>query len=503
VLELVFSDGSRVSVSDALTLGRDPDNVVQLADPSVSRHHARITVADGAVRLEDVRSRHGTYVDGRLVRAPEALRDGAEIRLGDTELRVERGRASDEAGQTVVRPAAAPTPMLPVDRPSLRDGWALKRLDASEGARRYILRDPGSGELVRMTEDEASLLLLLDGRRELVELVGEAERRVGSAGPGVLARLMADLANRGLLEGTEAAPVRHGLIRRVAGPHVLASDRVGPLVDRVYAAGGYLAFTRPVVAVAGLVALAGPVAMLALMVEDSVTPFVVSAALPLGVLAFLVGRFVVVALHELAHALAVAAVGRSVRRAGLKIVLVFPYAFVDTSEGWFESRLRRMLISAAGPFSDLFLGGAFALLALVAGGTAASVVFQLALAAYLGAFFNLNPLLDRDGYHLLVDALREPNLRTRSRAHLAGASEADAPRPRLLAIYGVAALLWSLVGAAIVAVFALRYADRLERIAPPGVVYALIGACVLACALPFVVGVARLVHDRRHGGLAT
>src|SRR5207248_11403390 len=47
-----------------------------------------------------------------------------------------------------------------------------------------------------------------------------------------------------------------------------------------------------------------------------------------------------------------------------------------------------------------------------------TTLFRSALGAYLGALFNLNPLLDRDGYHILVDLLRQPGLRARSRRRL-------------------------------------------------------------------------------------
>jgi len=38
---------------------------------------------------------------------------------------------------------------------------------------------------------------------------------------------------------------------------------------------------------------------------------------------------------------------------------------------------------------------------------------------YVAALFNLNPLLERDGYHVLVDLLREPGLRRRAGRRLA------------------------------------------------------------------------------------
>ena len=98
-------------------------------------------------------------------------------------------------------------------------------------------------------------------------------------------------------------------------------------------------------------------------------------------------------------------------RAGLKVVLTFPYLFVDTTDAWFESRRRRIAIALSGPASDLTLGGAFAIACwLCDAGALRDVFFQLAFGGYVGALFNLNPLLERDGYHVLVDVLREPGL---------------------------------------------------------------------------------------------
>src|SRR5204863_25377 len=70
------------------------------------------------------------------------------------------------------------------------------------------------------------------------------------------------------------------------------------------------------------------------------------------------------AVHEFAHALTMASYGRKVERAGIKLIFIIPFAFVDTSEAWFEPRRRRMAVSAAGPVSDMAIGGLFALLSL-------------------------------------------------------------------------------------------------------------------------------------------
>jgi adenylate cyclase len=67
------------------TVGRHPDNTVQLDDREVSKEHAVIELWEGSYRLRDLKSSNGTFVNGR--RVPELrLRNGDEIRLGTTRL---------------------------------------------------------------------------------------------------------------------------------------------------------------------------------------------------------------------------------------------------------------------------------------------------------------------------------------------------------------------------------------------------------------------------------
>ena len=76
-------------------------------------------------------------------------------------------------------------------------------------------------------------------------------------------------------------------------------------------------------------------------------------------------------------------------------------------------------MSAAGPVSDFSLGAVFALCALLLpAGVVRDIFFNLAFAAYVGGFFNLNPFIERDGYHMLVDWLNEPGLRRRAKEQL-------------------------------------------------------------------------------------
>jgi Zn-dependent protease len=504
VLEIVLPDHDRHALAGEVTIGRDPGNTVRLADDSVSRFHARISTANGGATLEDAGSSYGTWLDGRRVGGPAQLREGSRIRLGNLELLVDRRREADEAGRTIVVPPAASATVAARfgGRPRVRSGYALKRLEAGEGDRRWVLEDLRSGRFVRMSDVDAEMFGLIDGSRPLAELLREARRRHGSDGPARLTMLLATLGDRGFLTGAPAAAgdaPRTGRLARLAAPRQIAWPGAAALFSAVHRRGGWMLLTRPALAVLAVLAVTGLGAFAYLVAGRYGTPFVVASKVGIGGIVFLVGRLTVASVHELAHGLVMASFGRRVREAGVKLVLIFPYVYVDTTEAWFEPRRRRIAVSAAGPVSDLCLGGAFSVGCLAAApGPLRDVLFQLAFGAYVGAFFNLNPMVERDGYHVLVDALREPGLRRRAREQLRRRL-AGRVRPSdsvVLTRYSALALGWSAAGAAIAIAMSLRYRPELAMVAPGPVVWALTAALWALLAAPVLAAVAPPLLER-------
>jgi len=520
-LELVLADGTRVPVVGELTIGRTRGSALWLEDPTVSRSHARISAGDnGAPRLEDTGSTYGTFVDDARVTVPVELRDGAQIRVGNQHIEVQARRRADEAGRTIVvplgasllLPAAGSASLQPAQTaegrpPRLRSGYALKRLDASEGEHRWVVRDLRDGSFLRISDSDARILRLLDGTRSLADLVAEAEHAFGQLGAVRLARLLADLGERGMLAGVEGSPALEAAApeswwRTLLKTRERPVDGVGALFARIYRGGGWILFTPPALVAIAAVAIVGFGVWIALIASRYGTPFVVAERLLLGGLVFFAGRGLLVAAHELAHGLAMESVGRHVQRAGLKAVFIFPYAFVDTSEAWFEPRRRRFAVSAAGPVSDLALAGAFAIACLlVAKGTIRDVTFQVAFAGYVAAFFNLNPFLERDGYHILADRLGIPGLRARAREELRRrlSGEGAQDRDPALVRYAVAGLGWSFAAAGIAAVFSLRFEPIMARYAPEPVVWAVLATLWAALLVPVLLVLGPPLLHRRRG----
>jgi two-component system, NtrC family, response regulator AtoC len=70
----------------ALVAGRAPDADLKLHDASVSKRHARLTVAGTRVLVEDLGSHNGTTVNGERISAIRVLAAGDVVNLGETTL---------------------------------------------------------------------------------------------------------------------------------------------------------------------------------------------------------------------------------------------------------------------------------------------------------------------------------------------------------------------------------------------------------------------------------
>src|SRR5579884_479727 len=94
LVTLTFADGSGAPLEAApdthpiplgaalITIGRAPDNMIVLAHPLVSAHHARLEQIPGGYRLIDMNSTNHVYVNGQMVHQMQMLTAGDEIRIG-------------------------------------------------------------------------------------------------------------------------------------------------------------------------------------------------------------------------------------------------------------------------------------------------------------------------------------------------------------------------------------------------------------------------------------
>jgi S1-C subfamily serine protease/pSer/pThr/pTyr-binding forkhead associated (FHA) protein len=137
--------GARLRLDEsgrAQTIGRGPGVDLTIADDTVSKVHARLVCdpATGRVRITDLGSSNGTYVDGTRITESEAA-PGARLRLGTVELRLTREAA---VAASVSADVAA----------GKGGGWMLSGFDPSGRAVQFELRparDPASGRAIAAT----------------------------------------------------------------------------------------------------------------------------------------------------------------------------------------------------------------------------------------------------------------------------------------------------------------------------------------------------------------
>jgi len=68
-------DGQRWIIKDTLVIGRDEECDIVIPSQQVSRFHAKLTLTEQGVILEDLGSKNGSYHNGQLITAPTLLKE--------------------------------------------------------------------------------------------------------------------------------------------------------------------------------------------------------------------------------------------------------------------------------------------------------------------------------------------------------------------------------------------------------------------------------------------
>jgi putative peptide zinc metalloprotease protein len=399
-------------------------------------------------------------------------------------------------------------------------GILVHRQTTATGETIITLKDPQRGAYYRLSPQGWHVWQRLDGQRSLRDLTVAYAQAGGGIAPQAIVHLLADLAAAGFVTGPR---LRHDLARFVerAGPWTQASrlarsaltwrvalGGVDAPLTWVYQRAAHVLYTRWGQAVLAALAAVGLVAFVLGVATGTASGATGQHDIPGGgdLLLLVLAYLLSVVIHEAGHACTTKAFGYAVHRIGVGWYWFTPVAYVDTSELWLAPRWPRIAVSLAGPYANAVLGGVAALVAwFMPGGAAASVLWQVAFVNELLVFVNLNPLLEYDGYYVLVDLLECPNLRPRALAWLGrempGLLRVQRRRPTarwrrtpqqrlegLYAIYGLGSLLY-VAAMAVVTVLLYRVALQgwISRLVPgtvaAGIAWVPAGALVVLCAL--------------------
>jgi serine phosphatase RsbU (regulator of sigma subunit) len=163
-----FGNQREIEISHTpFTLGRQSDNDLVLLDNRISRSHARILKDDEGYLLEDVGSRHGTFVNGEKIEAVHRLKTGDKISLGVTD---------SYALSFGVEEAVLPQLLEKFEKASeQRTAPQLHHLGLLLQMAQMMLRAPALEEVltalldsaVQLTHSDRGLLFLKEGNGEL------------------------------------------------------------------------------------------------------------------------------------------------------------------------------------------------------------------------------------------------------------------------------------------------------------------------------------------------
>ena len=407
-----------------------------------------------------------------------------------------------------------PAPRADIQRADLhrRDGTPYTMLKNPHG-------DNGAGRYLRLDPADVQLYELMDGQRSIQDLLVANLESTGTFAIDRLARLTAALRANGFF-GDEPPVLYEKLMMRRAmrDPIARASmflkrlvmwdiarwSNADGAVDRVYRGGGRLAFTR----IGGALLVGFGLYGLWLWFQEVRDPklqlLTIEGSYVLGILALIVLQVMSISVHEAGHALAIRHYKRHVRRFGVAMYYLFPCFYVDSTDMTLGSRRERIIVSLAGPFAGLTTAAACAVAAAALPGTIVGEIMFKAASLFVFQFvFNLLPILELDGYHVLVDAVDAPFLRQRALWFVRSAAvrklraRAKWSREEVgLALFGAMAIVTSL-GTLVLSILLWRSrlgiaAQELLAIGPVGL--AVLGLIVLVFVGPLAVAVvARLV----------
>lgn len=275
-----------------------------------------------------------------------------------------------------------------------------------------ILYESTSGTYLRLARSGLAIYEDLDGTRTLRDIAVREAERSGLHDPATIFATVATLQAAGFAtapritaDAPDARLIR--LLDVVLAPRVELAD-ADPVATRLHRLFGAL-FGRAGLSGVLVLGTAGMIALALSFRGASSADFG-----PGGLIVAFLGLALAGAGHEAAHAIAVKAEGRRVGRAGVGIMFFTPVMWVDTSDAWFLSRRRRIVVNAAGPLFNFALGGILGIVAAVTTGRAQDLAIWLGAANVVSLLVNLSPLLEFDGYYVLEDLMNVNALRRKA-----------------------------------------------------------------------------------------
>jgi putative peptide zinc metalloprotease protein len=362
----------------------------------------------------------------------------------------------------------------------------VQKLTSAKGEEYYMLKNPQESTYLKLPSKDFYLWSLMDGTRSVKELVVAYFTKFGAFAFDRVENLIGQLKQKRFLDGKQVELFQHiesELSKQSLGHKanlfwksflhrqftVRGLDR---FFTKTYKAGIWILFTKPFKIFSLLISLVG-IFLFISQLHAGYSILKTNDSYTLGLLTMLGINILAICIHEGAHAYATKSYGRHVDRGGVMIYFGMPAFFADTTDIWMAERKARIAVSWAGPYSQIVLGGICAILVFLFPGSPVNpFLFKFTFLAYLSVFLNLNPLLELDGYFMLIDWLEIPMLRKRALTFVkqnlwAKLRQRDtfSKEEKIFTIFGLLAAFWSVCAVFIAIYFwQLRISDIVKPI---------------------------------------
>jgi len=384
-------------------------------------------------------------------------------------------------------------------RPPAQDVWVTlrDRLDFSKlkpkgvSAVEVAKQQPSRGQeyfILHHTEKDLYLQLddrgfflwnLMDGKHSLTDISVAYLQEFSSLPFEQLSGLLAQLKSNSFLE--EKTPNLYGLIWNRFGAKRLkyrlarlwkkifqaqVSINADGYFDWVYRHGGWLFLTSPAKITYGILSVAGVALFIWELIGGHYPIFQTAGSYGLGIITLLLLNNAVLIIHEHGHGLTVKSYGRKVISGGFMLYWGNPCMYVDTTDMWLGSRKQRIIVSWAGPYTGLIIGSVCSItIAFFPSSALTPVFFQIAFLGMLNVLTNMNPLLEWDGYYMLMNYLEIPRLRAKSFDFIKGSlwrklftrKSKFSRKEKIFTVFGIMSAIWTLVAIMLVAHVWQRY----------------------------------------------
>lgn len=290
-----------------------------------------------------------------------------------------------------------------------------------EGNEIAILKNENEGDYQYVSTQALFVWNRLDGNHTLQDIALDFYKQYHQIAIDEISNLLIQFIQSGFINAPreknylnkkEMTSYEHVLsrVRRIMEAHIIFRN-ANAWLSRLYEKIGFIFYNKFSFLMMSLISIFGFVAFFIFTPQASKTLYMTPYAWLLIVLQSPL-LLLIVPLHELAHALTTKYYGRQVRAFGVGWFWIGPMAFTDTSDMWLSERKPRLVVTLSGLFINIVIAGLFAMLAwVVPNATFALFLWMFALTNYLAAWANLDPLLELDGYYLLMDYFDKPNLR--------------------------------------------------------------------------------------------